>query len=83
MIPPPFFSKPDVLSLKNVNKIVPQLEQGGILIVVVIGLVTLARKLSMASFASLIMTFLSLYLFIPYEAYKGIKFVHKDPLFCI
>jgi hypothetical protein len=25
---------------------------------------------------------LTMYLFIPYEAYKGIKFVHKDPLFC-
>jgi hypothetical protein len=47
MIPPPFFSKPDVLSLKNVNKIVPHLEQGGILIVVVIGLVTLLHKTSL------------------------------------
>jgi hypothetical protein len=27
-------------------------------------------------------TFLSLYQSIPYEAYKGILFVHKDPHFC-
>jgi hypothetical protein len=41
MIPLPLFSKPEVLSLENVCKIVPHLEQeqGGILIVVVTGLV--------------------------------------------
>jgi hypothetical protein len=41
MIPPPFFSKPNILPLTNVYKIVPHLEQGRILIVVVTGLVTL------------------------------------------
>jgi hypothetical protein len=37
MIPIPFFSKPSVLLLKNVSKIVPHLEYGKIMVVIGLG----------------------------------------------